>query len=70
MAVRLDHLAYAQLMALGQEHVVLVRGVDQESFTGLLAPQHEDVVVDRADDVAVHLDLGVLVMGRGHGGTR
>ena len=69
MAVRLDDLTHAQVAALLKQQVVLVGGVYKESITGLLAAQHEDVVVDGADNVAMDLHLGVLIIGRGHEAT-
>ena len=69
VAVRLDDLTHAQVAALLKQQVVLVGGVYKESITGLLAAQHEDVVVDGADNVAMDLHLGVLIIGRGHEAT-
>ena len=69
VAVRLDDLTYAEVSALLQQQVVLVGGVDEESLTCLLAAHDEDVVVDGADNVAIDLHLGVLVIGRGHEAT-
>ena len=53
--------ALAQLEQL----LVLVGGVDQHGVAGRLAAQHEHVVVVRADDELVDLDLVVAVV---HGG--
>ena len=69
VAVRLDDLTHAQVAALLKQQVVLVGSVYEESITGLLATHHEDVVVDRADNVAMDLHLGVLIIGRGHEAT-
>ena len=69
VAVRLDDLTHAQVAALLKQQVVLVGGVYKESITGLLAAQHEDVVVDGADNVAMDLPLGVLIIGRVHEAT-
>jgi hypothetical protein len=69
VAVRLDDLTHAQVAALLKQQVVLVGGVYEESITGLLATHHEDVVIDGTDNVPMDLQLGVLIIGRGHEAT-
>jgi hypothetical protein len=69
MAVSFDDLTDAEVAALLQQQVVLVGGVYEKGLARLLAAQHEDVVVDGADNVAMDLHLGVLVIERGHEAT-
>src|ERR1019366_10697061 len=60
VAVGLDDRAHPEGLAHREEAVVLVRGVDQDGVTCAAAPHDVDVVGDRADDEAVHVDGGIL----------
>ena len=51
-------------LAQVEQPLVLVGGVEQDGVAGLLAAEHEDVVVHRPDDDLVDLDLGVVVVER------
>ena len=62
MAVGLDDLAHAELAAQLEQLFVLVGRVDEQGVARLAAPHDEDVVVYRADDQSVDLDLLVLVV--------
>ena len=66
VAVRLDDLTDAEALAQLEEPLVLVGGVDEQRVAGLLAPQHEHVVVPGADDDLVDLRLLVLPLQCGH----
>ena len=59
VAVRLEHPPHAEALAQLEQLLVLVGGVDQRRFTGAAAAHDEHVVLVRADDDPVHLDVGV-----------
>ena len=60
VAMGLDDRAHDERPAHLQQPIVLVRRIDQQRVAGPAAPHDVDVVVDRADDEAVHLDGSVL----------
>ncbi len=67
--VGLEHLPDPEVPAELEQLLVLVGGVDQDGVAGLLAPDHVDVVVHRADYDLVDLDEGVLVLDCGRHGA-
>ena len=58
----LHDLAHSQTPAELEKPLVLVRCVDEQSVATQTTAHHEDVVVQRADDNLVDLDLLVLVV--------
>ena len=64
VAVGLEDAPDVQALGQLEELLVLVGGVEQDGVAGGLVAQHEDVVVVRAHDELVDLDLGVVVVER------
>ena len=66
VSVRLEYAPHPERRAELEQFLVLVGRIDEHSVTGGSAPHHEHVVVDRADDEAMYLDVFVLPMEAGH----
>ena len=59
VAVSLEHGAHIEGLAQLQQSLVLVGRVEQHAFSCFAATDHEDVVVNRADDEAVYLNPAI-----------
>ena len=60
VAVGLQHPPHPEALGQLQQLLVLVGGVEQDGVTGLLAPQHEHVVVVGTDHELVDLEADVV----------
>ena len=64
VAVGLQHPAHAEALGQLEQLLVLVGGVEQHGVAGLLAAQHEHVVLVGPDDDLVDLEAAVVDVQR------